>query len=373
MNIVVAMDSFKGSLAAGQACDAVARGLAAVLPSAAVRAMPMADGGEGTAAVLRDLLGGENVQVDVHGPLPGQRVRASFARIASRRLDVVEMAAASGLTLVPRAGLDPMVATTYGTGELLREALRGGGDVWLSVGGSATVDGGVGAAMALGWRFEDARSRPIGLGGAALERIVRIVPAPPSGAAVDVLCDVENPLLGPKGAARTFGPQKGATPEMVERLEAGLANLAARLREQVGVDVGLLRGGGAAGGLAAGAVAFLGARLVPGIDRVMICAGLPDALRDADWVVTGEGRFDATSLEGKVVSGVIRAARAAGVCVAVLAGQVALAESDWRAAGVSAVASLCDGGVAAAEAMARAAHYARRAAEALGRSWSGAC
>lgn len=372
MNIVVALDSFKGSLGAAEGCAAVARGIAAALPSAIVRRMPMADGGEGTATILRDALDGESVEVEVHGPLPDQRVRAAFTRITSRRLDVVEMAAASGITLVARSELNPMVTTTYGTGELIREALRSTHELWLTVGGSATVDGGVGAATALGWRFEDAAGQPVGLGGAALERIARIVPPSRCAASrVEVLCDVENPLLGPTGAARTFGPQKGATPEMVERLETGLANLAARLREQIGVDVAGLRGGGAAGGLAAGAAAFLHARLVPGIERVSAAVGLPEALRGAEWVITGEGRFDATSLTGKVVSGVIRAAQAAGAHVAVIAGQIALSESDWRAAGVSAAAALCDGAVSAEQAMAHAAVYAERAAERLSRNWPG--
>lgn len=327
LRIVVAMDSFKGSVSARDACDAVARGLLAALPDAEVVLRPMADGGEGTAEVLLAAEGGTWVSTRVRGPLPDMEVDAGFVWLPGRGPGaLVEMATASGLELLSPDELDPLRATTYGTGQLVAAAVEhGAARLWLAIGGSATVDGGIGAAAALGWRFLDADGGDVGLGGQALGRIAHIE-APPAlqKARVQVLCDVTNPLLGLRGAARVFGPQKGATPDEVVRLEAGLANLADVVERELGRDVRDLPGAGAAGGLGAGAVAFLDAELVPGVDAVIEAAGLDEALRGADWVVTGEGRYDEQSLEGKVVSGVRACARRVGCRVAVLAGSTDL-------------------------------------------------
>jgi glycerate kinase len=335
MRVVVAMDKFKGSLTAVAACEAVRAGLLAGLPSAEIICRPMADGGEGTADVLMVGLGGEWVEVIAMGPRPNLRVEAGYAWLPGKGRSVVEMAAASGMVLLPPHARDPIVTTTFGTGELLAAAFDRRAPVWLAVGGSATVDGGVGAAMALGWKFLDRNGRDIGLGGGALEKLHSI--CPPEQAdypGVEVLCDVDNPLCGEQGAARVFGPQKGATPAMVARLEAGLERLAECVREVLGKDIRNLARGGAAGGLAAGAVAFFNARLVSGIDTVIEAIGLKSDASDADWVITGEGSFDEQSLRGKVVAGVLQAARAAGARVAVIAGRVALSEPEWRACGV---------------------------------------
>lgn len=367
MKGVVALDSFKGSLSAARACDIVARRLRAALPGSAWEARPMADGGEGTAETILNAGRGVWVGHRVMGPLPDRAVDARLAWLESPGTAVVEMASASGLTLISPRERNPLKTTTRGTGELVEVAIRKGARrVLLAVGGSATVDGGVGAAMALGWEFLDEHGDPVGLGGGELERIRTIrPPAAWSPPPVEVLCDVGNPLLGPDGAARVFGPQKGATPEMVERLEAGLANLARRVREQAGVDISTLSGGGAAGGLAAGAVAFLNARLVSGARVVMEATGLADAIAGADWVITGEGRFDETSLRGKVVSGVAEAARVRGVPVAVLAGRVALSEEAWRPAGIEAAVACAPPGMGSHEAMARAEELLDAAAGAL--------
>ena len=321
------MDSLKGSLSAVGACEAVGRGLLSVLPAADVRLLPMADGGEGTATTILSASDGEWVDVDVTGPLPSMRVRGGYAWLPGRGPGaVVEMATASGIELLRPAELDPMAATTLGTGEQLAAAFeRSPQTVWLAIGGSATVDGGTGAARALGWRFLDHRGREVALGGAGLEHIERVVPPesrPDPSARVRVLCDVDSPLLGARGAARVFGPQKGATSEMVERLEAGLSILADAIERDLGMDVRTISGGGAAGGLGAGAAAFLDAELVSGIDAIMEASGFDDALQGADWVVTGEGRFDEQSLSGKVVSGVLARAELAGCNVAVVAGTV---------------------------------------------------
>jgi glycerate kinase len=327
MKIVVAMDSFKGSLSAIEACQAVKRGLLAVSPEAHVRLLPMADGGEGTAATILAASRGMWVEIEVTGPLPSMKVRGGYAWLPDRGPGaLVEMATASGLELLRPDQLDPLAATTLGTGEQLAAAFaRGPQTVWLAIGGSATVDGGTGAAQSLGWRFLDAQGREVESGGAGLERIERIVAPqerPGRGVGIRVLCDVENPLLGERGAARVFGPQKGATSAMVDRLEMGLAALADAIERDLGKDVRHLPGGGAAGGLGAGAVAFLDATLVSGVEAVMDASGLDDALADADWVITGEGRFDRQSLDGKVVSGVLSRAGLSGCRVAVVAGTV---------------------------------------------------
>jgi glycerate kinase len=327
MKIVVAMDSFKGSVSAVEACEAVRRGLSGVLPVADIGIMPMADGGEGTARTILAATQGEWVAVEASGPLPPMRVHGGYAWLPYRGPGaVVEMATASGLELLRPDELDPLAATTLGTGEQLAAAFeRGPTTVWLGIGGSATVDGGTGAARALGWRFLDEIGRDVALGGGGLARIARIEPPDvrrDAGAHVHVLCDVDNPLLGERGAAVVFGPQKGATPEAVDQLETGLANLADVIERDLGKDVRSLPGAGAAGGFGAGAVAFLDAHPVSGIDAVMDASGLEDALADADWVVTGEGRFDMQSLAGKVVSGVLTRAERAGCRVAVVSGAV---------------------------------------------------
>jgi len=366
VKIVVALDSFKGSLTAVQACDIVAQAIRSIVPAAEVVTRPMADGGEGTAAVLMAAAGGQWIGATVMGPLPEMEVEAGFVWLPDSRTALVEMATASGLPLLRPEQRNPLHTTTYGTGQLIQAALdHGATHILLAIGGSATVDGGVGAAMALGWRFLTQDGQEIGLGGGQLARIAKIV-APvrsvlvraslrrscvparrlsgergrspyeetPHGVTVDVLCDVDNPLCGERGAARVYGPQKGATPEMVEQLDAGLAHLARRVKEQLACDIAELPGAGAAGGLAAGAVAFLNARLVPGIDAVMSQTRLPQATAGADWVITGEGSFDEQSLQGKVVSGVVRVARAAGAKVAVCAGQVRLPPEEYRPAGI---------------------------------------
>jgi len=354
MKIVVAMDSFKGSLTAVRACDIVAETIRAAAPGAAVVTKPMADGGEGTATTLMAAVGGQWVEAEVMGPLPEMRVAGGFAWLPRTRTAVVEMAVASGLPLLLPDQYNPLKTTTFGTGQLIQAAIEHGAEqVLLAIGGSATVDGGVGAAMALDWRFFKRDGHEIGLGGGQLSEIDQIIPPilgeqerletggrrylqptacslPP----VKVLCDVDNPLCGEHGAARIYGPQKGATPEMVEKLDGGLRHLARLVKDQLGLSIESLPGAGAAGGLAAGAVAFLDGRLVSGVDEVITQNGLREELADTDWVITGEGQFDHQSLRGKVVSGVARAAREAGAKVAVIAGQVRLSREVYAQAGI---------------------------------------
>jgi len=322
MKIVVAFDKFKGSLTAPRACEIVRSALQAARPELQIVVKPLADGGDGTAEVLQSALGGEWIVERVTGPLEAMPARGKYAWVKERKWAVIEMATASGLTLLGAQHRNPLRTTTYGTGELIDLAVkRGAQKILLGVGGSATVDGGVGAAMALGWRFFAANGRRVGQGGGELERIARIeAPVNAKLPEIEVLCDVDNPLCGEHGAARVFGPQKGATPEMVERLDAGLRQLANVVKEQLGKDLADVAGAGAAGGLAFGAMAFMNAKLVPGIETAISASGLPEALTGASWVITGEGCFDEQSLRGKVVAGVTHAARNLGVKVAVIAG-----------------------------------------------------
>ena len=372
MKVVVAMDSFKGSLPATEACEAVARGLLALDPSLDVILNPMADGGEGTAKTLIAATDGEWVPVQVTGPLPEMRLEAGYAWLPdSGPGALVEMAAASGLGLLRPDQLDPMVTTTFGTGELLAAATaRGARRLWLAIGGSATVDGGLGAAKARGWSFLDEDGHDVGLGGQALERVAEIR-RPTEGVGVDlppveVLCDVDNPLLGEKGAARIFGPQKGASPQVVEMLEVGLSRLADRVESQLGLDVRDIAGAGAAGGLGAAAVAFMNATLVSGVDAVMRATRLEESIQAADWVITGEGRFDSQSLHGKVVSGIARLAAEHGTRMGVLAGSVVVSREEAALNGVHDFEGASPEDMALETAMAQGAELLEAAAHRLG-------
>jgi glycerate kinase len=271
------------------------------------------------------------------------QVEAGFAWFEDKTA-LVEMASASGLELLSAEQMNPLNTTTFGTGQLIKAALEcGARKILLAVGGSATVDGGLGAATALGWKFLDHKDNPVQLGGAGLEKITKIVkPSTDSplghndeqAVPVEVLCDVDNPLCGEHGAAKVYAPQKGATPRMVEQLENGLAHLAELVRKQFGRDIENVPGAGAAGGLAAGAVAFMDAAVVSGIETVMVRSNLRAELESADWVITGEGSFDRQSLYGKVVSGILKMACQSHTRLAVLAGQVNISKEEYRKIGV---------------------------------------
>jgi glycerate kinase len=354
VKILLAPNALKGSLTAGEAAAAMAEGVRQACREVGttrktVRGLqlPVSDGGDGLIEVLQRVLGGETRRVTVHGPLAetGRTVEAPVLWFGQRRLAVIEIATASGLTRIPRPRRDPSRATTLGTGELLAAALDlGARHVAVGLGGSATVDGGIGAAAALGARFLDRHGRPVEPVGGSLGQIRRI---DLSGLdprlrengrtggeplRIEALCDVTNPLLGPEGAARVYGPQKGATPEQVEALEAGLANLVERIREDVDEELGealpTLPGAGAAGGLGVGLRAFLGSELVPGAERVLDWIGFDEHLRDADLVLTAEGRLDEPTVRyGKAPAVVARRAREAGVPCFVFAGRSSLPDS----------------------------------------------
>ena len=333
MRVLVAPDKFRGTLTAVQAARAIATGWRRSRPEPGeeIDELPMADGGEGTLDTLVEALGGRRLRARVHGPL-GDPVDAEYALVRGARgpAAVVEMARASGLELLSEGRRDPVRTTTFGTGELVRAALsEGPEEILLCIGGSATNDGGVGMAQALGVRFLDREGKEIGPGGGALLDLAAIDatglhPAVRRTRFV-VACDVDNPLTGPQGAAAVYGPQKGAGPEDVLLLDRALAHLAAVVNRDLGIDVRGLSGAGAAGGLGAGLVAFVGARLRPGVDVVMDAVRFAERLAHADGAITGEGKLDAQSLRGKVPAGVIRAAREAGKPVMVLCGRAEVA------------------------------------------------
>jgi glycerate kinase len=338
MRVLVAPDKFKGTLTAAQAAEAIATGWARAVPETALETVPMADGGEGTLDALMAALGGERFSARVRGPL-GDAVDAEYG-LAERGpglrslsdarggglLGVVEMARASGLGLVAARRRDPARATTYGTGELIAAACRrGASTVLVCIGGSATNDGGAGMAQAVGIRLLDRRRRDIPPGGTGVLELASIdmsgLDPAVAAARFVVATDVDSPLTGPLGASAIYGPQKGASPEQVALLDRALGHLAAVIHRDLGVDVRDVPGAGAAGGLGAGLMAFLGAKLRAGVDVVMDAVGLPARMERADLVVTGEGGFDRQSMHGKVVSGVLRAAAEHRVPAVVLAGR----------------------------------------------------
>jgi glycerate kinase len=322
---LIAPNAFKHALSARPAAEAVARGIRRADPKAVCNIFPVGDGGDGTGALIVQHLEGRLVHTKAEDPL-GRLREAEYGLVDDGRTAVVELASASGLRLLTEAERDPSIASTFGTGMLMRDALdRGVGKVLLCVGGSATVDGGMGILRALGLRFEDAEGcelvRPSQL--RLLDRLdVSGMRERMPAVAFEVLCDVRNPLLGPRGAASVFGPQKGADPEMVSLLEKGLRRFSEVLARDFGVDVADADFGGAAGGAAAGMLAVLGARLVSGIDSFLDLTGFDRALEGADVVVTGEGSLDAQTLEGKAPMGVAKRAGRAGRKVVGLAGRI---------------------------------------------------
>jgi glycerate kinase len=318
---LVAPTAFKGTLGPSAVAGAMAAGVSAVWPSAEIVERPLSDGGNGLLEACAPLLAGRLAEHEVSGPL-GEPVRARILQAGWQA--VIESAEACGLHLMPPERRAPLRATTRGVGELMRLVIEGGASqVVLGLGGSGTVDGGTGMARALGWRFEDEAGAPLVEGGGSLTGLDRIhAPPQPVRVRVTALCDVENPLLGREGAARVYGPQKGAGPEEVEALEAGLTRLAAVLKTKMGLEVAGLPGAGAAGGLGAGARAFLGADLVSGAEWMITATGLRELLVAADLVVTGEGRYDAQSGMGKLTGRVVAAARRAGVPVLLVCGRV---------------------------------------------------
>lgn len=334
---VFASDSLKGTLSSLDAARLLAEAAERHFPGCSWTSVPVADGGEGTVDALLAACGGEKVRVRAEDPL-GRPIEAAYALLPGGRA-VIETAAASGLTLLGLDERDPLATSTYGTGQLVRDALEHGArDVTVALGGSATNDGGMGLARALGARLLDERGRELAGRGADLERVSALDLSDLSPLVAEarftMMCDVDNPLVGPEGASAVFGPQKGASPEVVRRLDAGMRRWADVLEETFGQSFDV-PGTGAAGGLGAACLAFLGAKAVGGVDRVLELVGFDSLLERADLCVTGEGHADAQTARGKVVTGVAAACERAGVpCVAVVGGMSA------NAAGLPGLAAL---------------------------------
>ena len=383
MKIIIAPDSFKGSLTASEAAQAIAAGVLSALPDAECVLVPLADGGEGTVQALVTATGGQVIRVPATDPL-GNRIESFFGVLGGGETAVIEMAAASGLPLVPEHLRNPMVTTTFGTGELIRAAVDMGCPddpgcslrrhsplrhrrLILGIGGSATNDGGIGAIQALGGRFRDETGQQVGFGGGELARIRSIdmsgLDHRLKDIAVVVACDVDNPLTGPRGASAVFGPQKGATPAMVSVLDAGLRNLAEVIRRDLGIEIECIPGAGAAGGLGAAAIAFLHAELRPGIEIVLEATRFVEQIGSASLVITGEGKVDAQTLHGKAVMGVLDAARSRGVPVLVLAGSVEPEGYELLDRGAIAVIPMVTDETGLAEALAHAGELLTRTAE----------
>ena len=359
MRVIVAPDSYKGSVTALGVAEAIERGVRAVFPGAEVVKVPIADGGEGTVDALVVATKGRLEETVVRGPL-GEPVRAKWGVLGDGETAVIEMAAASGLPLVPKERRDPRVTTTHGTGELVCAALDARlTKLVVGIGGSATNDGGAGFARALGARFLDEAGRELPEGGAALARLHRIdlsgLDPRLADARIVVACDVDNPLVGPRGASAVYGPQKGATQEMVRELDAALARYAEVARAATGRDVAKEPGAGAAGGLGAGLLLFTSAELRPGVSIVLESTGFEALVRGADLVITGEGRTDFQTAMGKAPVGVAAAAARHGVPVVCLSGGLGDGAEEVLAKGIDGVASVVPGPMSLEECMARGA------------------
>jgi len=348
MKVVVAPNSFKGSLSASEAAAAIARGVRQALPDADIIEVPVADGGEGTVEALVSAHHGAYRTAEVEGPL-GDPVAAPYGLIENGRTGVVELASASGLTLIAPESRDPRQTSTYGFGQLLEEVRSAGvRQIIAGIGGSATNDGGAGMAQALGYRLLDAAGNDLPRGGDALARLDRIDTAgfDPRwhGVKVKVASDVTNPLTGPLGASAVYGPQKGASPEAVRELDAALARLAAVIEKDLGKRVAGIPGAGAAGGAGAGLMAFLDATLVPGAPLVVDASGFDTKLAGADLVITGEGMADAQTAYGKAPGEVAKRAQEARIPVLLIAGAKGAGWEALSDLGVTAIVTLDEEG-----------------------------
>ncbi len=372
MKIVISPDSFKGSNSSIRVATLIEAGVRKVYPNAEIVKIPIADGGEGTveAAVLGGK--GEYRELEVTGPL-GEKLTARYGILPGQgtkegKSAVIEMAAASGLPLVPESKRNPLFATTYGTGELIRAALdEGCREILIGIGGSATNDAGVGMAQALGWSFKDKAGKEVGFGGKELSKIAVIdnskVDSRLEQCKVTVACDVTNPLFGKTGAAHVYGPQKGATPEIVEELDQNLKFFAKIVESQLGKDISQEPGSGAAGGLGAGLMIFCGAELKSGIDAMLDIVRFEDHLESTDLVITGEGAIDGQTTYGKVPVGIAKRTQAYNVPVLAIVGEIGAGAEAVYDHGIHGIMSTVNKAMTLADAMAQADPLLEEAAE----------
>ncbi|MGF7534768.1 glycerate kinase [Bacillus mexicanus] len=364
MKIIIAPDSFKESLSALEAADAIERGFKSVFPNADYRKLPMADGGEGTVQSLIDATNGSIKEKVVTGPL-GESVKAFFGMMGDAETAVIEMAAASGLHLVPVEKRNPLLTTTRGTGELIAAALDAGAKrLIIGIGGSATNDGGAGMIQALGVRLLDDSGREIGPGGGALFQLASIdvsgLDSRLQNVKSEVACDVDNPLTGPRGASAVFGPQKGATDDMINALDQHLTHFADVTEKVLGTTFRETEGAGAAGGLGWSLLTFLHADLKRGIDIVLDAVDFENEVQDADLVLTGEGRIDSQTIYGKTPIGVAKAAKSYDVPVIGIAGSISRDSDAVYQHGIDALFSIVPGVVPLEDAFEHAAEYMER-------------
>jgi glycerate kinase len=371
MKIAIAPNAFKGSLSAAQAAACIERGIRRALPNILTVKIPMADGGDGTLHAIVEATGGRKVNCRVHNPV-GREIQSTLGLTGDGRTAVIEMALASGLALLKPNERNPMLTTSWGVGELIRAALdfrvR---KIVLGIGGSATVDGGIGMARALGVKFFDARDRELDHNGGVLPTLSRIdlagLDARLKNVSVSVACDVNNPLSGKRGAAHVYGPQKGATPAMVKELDDGLKRLASIIAKDLGVKVAKLPGAGAAGGLGAGLVALLGAEMRPGVDIVNEVIGLERKLIGCNLVITGEGRLDGQTANGKGPVGVAKVAQKLGIPVIAICGSLGPHAEKVLAVGIDAFFSALEESMPETALAQRSAGMLERCAEQVGR------
>ncbi|WEA42075.1 glycerate kinase [Priestia aryabhattai] len=367
MKIVIAPDSFKESLTALHVCEAVEKGIKTHFPNAEISKVPMADGGEGTVQSLVDATNGEVIQARVTGPL-GKEVEAFYGILGDGKTAVIEMAAASGLHHVPVDKRNPLITTTRGTGELILKALdHKVKHIIIGIGGSATNDGGAGMAKALGAKLLDANGAEIKEGGGSLDQLTAIdltnLDSRLVEVKVEVACDVDNPLTGETGASAVFGPQKGATSDMVRQLDRNLAHYAAVIEKEMDIHIQNVPGAGAAGGLGGGLLAFLSAELKPGVDIVIKATELENYIKDADLVITGEGRIDGQTIYGKTPIGVAKTAKKHSVPVVAIAGSIGVGSEAVYEHGISALFSVVPGAVTLPEALEKADENIERTAK----------
>ncbi len=344
MKVLIAPQAFKSSLSALEVAKAIKEGVRRIVPDAETELVPVADGGDGTLETLVEITAGEIRETEVTGPL-GDKVVAAWGALGDGETALLEMAGSSGLALVPAGERNPLTATTYGLGELMVAALDAGFRRFIvGIGGSATNDAGAGMAQALGVRLLDGDGHELAVGGAALAELERIdmsgLDPRIAASEIAVACDVSNPLTGPEGAAAVYGPQKGATPEMVAQLDRALTHFAEVVKRDLGGDVDDVPGAGAAGGLGGGLVAFLGATLRAGVDIVLDTIGLDRHLEGADLVITGEGQLDSQTVYNKAPIGVARRAKQRGIPVIAVCGSFGERFTDVHEHGIDAASAI---------------------------------
>lgn len=361
MKIVLAPDKFKGSLMGIEFCDAVAEGIYSIFPQANIIKMPLADGGDGTIDILGYYLHGERIKIEVTNPL-FRPIKASYFYISSSNTAYIEMAEASGMKLLTKEEQNCMYTTTFGTGQLIADAIdRGAKSIILGIGGSATNDCGIGMAMALGYRFMNKKGKdiiPIGKNLSTIEKIddSNVITALKK-VTIKVACDVTNPLYGSDGAAFVYAAQKGASIREIKILNRGLEHFAKVIKTRFDIDLQKIKGAGAAGGMGAGALVFLKADLYSGIDLVKDLLDFNNKIKDSDWIITGEGKLDDQTLSGKTIYGVIKSAKKYNIPVAAFCGTIALQKESLKSLGISYGDSVLDRSKNINDAMANSAKY----------------